>query len=96
MAIRTYLGKAVAGEAVDGVFAAVEEAPVSGEEVRTAGFGTFGIRNRPAHTGRNPGTGEAVSILASISPTFKAGRCREKPRTANLRSNSAPIPNSRH
>ena len=74
LAARTGLGKAVAREAVDGVFAIIGEALADGEEVRIAGFGTFGTRSRPARTGRNPRTGEAVSISASISPTFKAGK----------------------
>ena len=71
---RTGMSKAVAKDAVDGVFAAIGEALAGGEEVRIAGFGTFGTRYRPARTGRNPRTGETVSIAASTSPTFKAGK----------------------
>ena len=71
---RTGLSKSAAKEAVDGVFAAIGDALANGEEVRIAGFGTFGTRSRPARTGRNPRTGEVVSISASTSPTFKAGK----------------------
>ena len=74
LAVRAALSKAVAREAVDGLFAVIGEALANGEEVRIAGFGTFGIRSRPARTGRNPRTGETVSISASTSPTFKAGK----------------------
>ena len=74
LAARTGLGKAVAREAADGVFAIIGEALADGEEVRIAGFGTFGTRSRPARTGRNPRTGEAGSMSASTSPTFKAGK----------------------
>ena len=74
LAARTGLGKSVAKEAVDGVFVAISDALANGEDARIAGFGTFGTRSRPARTGRNPGTGEAVSISASTSPTFKAGK----------------------
>ena len=74
LAPRTGLSKAVARDAVDGVFAIIGEALVDGEDVRVPGFGTFGTRSRPARTGRNPGTGEAVSISASKLPTFKAGK----------------------
>ena len=74
LAARTGLSKSSAKEAVDGVFGAIGDALANGEEVRTAGFGTFGTRSRPARTGRNPRTGEAVSISASTSPTFKAGK----------------------
>lgn len=73
-AARTGLSKSAAREAVDGVFAAIENALAKGEEVRISGFGTFGTRNRPARTGRNARAGEAVSISASTSPTFKAGK----------------------
>ena len=74
LAAQAGLSKAVAREAVDGVFAAIGDALANGEDVRIAGFGTFGTRSRPARTGRNPRTGEGVSISASISPTFKAGK----------------------
>ena len=74
LAARTGLGKSAAKEAVDGVFAVIGDALVDGEEVRIAGFGTFGTRSRPARTGRNPRTGEAVSLSASTTPTFKAGK----------------------
>ena len=74
LAARTGLGKGAARDAVDGVFAIIGEALADGEDVRLPGFGTFGTRRRPARTGRNPSTGEAVSISASTSPTFKAGK----------------------
>ena len=74
LAARTGLSKSAAKEAVDSVFAAIGGALANGEEVRIAGFGAFGTRSRPARTGRNPKTGEAVSIGASTSPTFKAGK----------------------
>ena len=64
----------MAREAVDGVFSGIGDALAIGEEVRIAGFGTFGTRSRPARTGRNPRTREAVSISAPTSPTFKAGK----------------------
>ena len=74
LAAGTGLSKAVARDAVDGVFAIIGEALADGEDVRVPGSGTFGTRSRPARTGRNPGTGEAVSISASTLPTFKAGK----------------------
>ena len=74
LAARTGLSKGAARDAVDGVFVVIGEALADGEEVRLPGFGTFGTRSRPARTGRNPRTGEAVSIPASTSPTFKAGK----------------------
>ena len=63
-----------ARDAVDSVFATISEAPAKGEEVRIAGFETIAARNRPARTGPNPRTGEAISISASRTPSFKAGK----------------------
>ena len=71
---RAGVGKSAAGEAVDAVFEAIAEALARGEDVRIAGFGTFGTRSRPARTGRNPKTGESLEIAASTAPTFKAGK----------------------
>ena len=71
---RTSLNEAAARNAVDSVFATTGEALANGEEVRIAGFGTFTARTRPARTGRNPQTGEAIPISASKSPSFKAGK----------------------
>ncbi|MCR5154066.1 MAG: HU family DNA-binding protein [Lachnospiraceae bacterium] len=45
-----------------------------GEKVQLIGFGTFEVANRPARTGRNPQTKQAIKIPASKAPKFKAGR----------------------
>ena len=74
LAARTSMNKDVARDAVDSVLATIGEALANGDEVRIAGFGTFATRSRPARTGRNPRTGEAISISASKSPSFKAGK----------------------
>ena len=74
VANRIGLSRSAAGNAVESVFEAVGEALANGEEVRIARFGTFGTRNRPARTGRNPRTGESLSIPASTAPAFKAGK----------------------
>lgn len=46
----------------------------AGEKVQLIGFGTFEVRERAAHTGRNPQTGEEMQIAASKVPAFKAGK----------------------
>ena len=74
LAARTSMNKDIARDAVDSVFATIGEALANGDEVRIAGFGTFATRSRPARTGRNPRTGEAISISVSKSPSFKAGK----------------------
>ncbi len=74
VAERTGMGAPAAKGAVDAVFAVIAEALARGEDARISGFGVFGTRARPARTGRNPRTGDSVSIAASTVPTFKPGK----------------------
>jgi len=66
------LSKSDAGKAVDAVFDSITSALSSGGEVRLVGFGTFSTSKRKASTGRNPRTGDAITIPASKSVGFKA------------------------
>ena len=68
------LSKADAARAVDAVFDCITSELTGGGEVRLVGFGTFSVANRAASRGRNPRTGEAIMIPASIQPKFKAGK----------------------
>ncbi|MGN0243696.1 MAG: HU family DNA-binding protein [Lachnospiraceae bacterium] len=45
-----------------------------GGKVQLVGFGTFEVAERGAREGRNPRTGETMTIAASKSPKFKAGK----------------------
>ena len=45
-----------------------------GEKIQLVGFGTFEVSTRAAREGRNPQTGETMTIEASKSPKFKAGK----------------------
>ena len=79
VADRIGLSQSAAGNAVEAVFEAVGETLANGEEVRIAGSGTFGTRNRPARTGRNPQTGESLSIPASTASALKALKALKDP-----------------
>ncbi len=68
------LTKADAAKAVDGVFDAITDALKKGDEVRLVGFGTFAVAAREKSEGRNPRTGEKITIPASKQPKFKAGK----------------------
>ena len=68
------LSKADAGKALDATIASVTEALKSGDTVTLVGFGTFGVKDRAARTGRNPQTGATLEIKASKVPSFKAGK----------------------
>ncbi|UAK23519.1 HU family DNA-binding protein [Sphingomonas nostoxanthinifaciens] len=45
-----------------------------GHEVRLVGFGSFSVTKRKASTGRNPRTGEPMSIKATAQPKFRPGK----------------------
>ncbi|MCI8297188.1 MAG: HU family DNA-binding protein [Lachnospiraceae bacterium] len=47
---------------------------VKGEKVQMVGFGTFEVAERAEREGRNPKTKEPMTIPASKSPKFKAGK----------------------
>ena len=50
------------------------EALEDGGRVELRGFGAFSVRSRPARSGRNPRTGEAVQVRAKNVPFFKSGK----------------------
>lgn len=52
----------------------VAEELKKGEKVQLVGFGTFEVSERAAREGRNPRTGETMTIAASKAPKFKAGK----------------------
>ena len=52
----------------------VTEELQKGEKIQLVGFGTFEVSERAARTGRNPQTGEEMTIPASKAPKFKAGK----------------------
>jgi DNA-binding protein HU-beta len=74
VAEHTGLTKGDAGKAVEAVFETIGGALKKGDEVRLVGFGTFSVSKRKASTGRNPRTGEPMTIKASTQPKFKAGK----------------------
>jgi DNA-binding protein HU-beta len=74
MADAADISKAAAGKALDGMIDAVVSALTKGEPVSLVGFGTFAVRERAARSGRNPKTGETITIEASRAPAFKAGK----------------------
>ena len=46
----------------------------AGDKVQLVGFGTFEVSERAAREGRNPQTGETMTIAACKAPKFKAGK----------------------
>ncbi|MGN0394119.1 MAG: HU family DNA-binding protein [Coprococcus sp.] len=74
MAEKTELSKKDAEKALKAFTDVVAEELKKGEKIQLVGFGTFEVAERPAREGRNPKTGEVMTIAASKSPKFKAGK----------------------
>lgn len=74
VAEKSGLDRKQADSAVEAVIAVVTEALQAGDKVQLIGFGTFEVKTRAAHQGRNPATGEAINIPESKAPVFKAGK----------------------
>ncbi len=73
VAAHSGLTKKDAGSAVDAVLISIEETLKGGEDVTFTGFGKFHVAQRGARSGRNPRTGEKMTIKASRVPRFTAG-----------------------
>ncbi|MDR1461936.1 MAG: HU family DNA-binding protein [Azoarcus sp.] len=66
--------KAVAARVLDAAIATVTTALKNGESVTLVGFGTFCVSSRAERDGRNPRTGEVITVAAANVPRFKAGK----------------------
>lgn len=71
---KTGLSKKDIASVVDATFEAITESLAKGEGFQLTGFGSFEVKERAEHVGRNPATGESITIAASKSPVFKAGK----------------------
>ena len=74
VAEKTDLSKKDADASVSAVLGAITDALKAGDKIQLVGFGTFEVRNRAAKQGRNPRTGETMTVPASKVPAFKAGK----------------------
>ncbi|MDC7783189.1 HU family DNA-binding protein [Priestia aryabhattai] len=74
VATKSELTKQDSKKAVDALFETISNTLAKEEKIQLVGFGTFEIRERAERTGRNPQTGEQMTIPASKSPAFKPGK----------------------
>lgn len=74
VAEKAELSKKDAEKAVKAFTDVVAEELVKGEKIQLVGFGTFEVSERAAREGRNPKSGEKMTIAASKTPKFKAGK----------------------
>ena len=63
-----------AEKAINALFDGIKDALAKDDKVQVIGFGTFEVKTREERKGRNPQTGKEITIPASKSPVFKAGK----------------------
>ena len=68
------ISKAAAGRALDATIESIKKSLKKGELVSLVGFGTFAVKDRAERTGRNPQTGQEITIAAAKIPSFKPGK----------------------
>ncbi len=73
VAAKEGIEKKCAEKAVNAVFATIADTLAKGEKIQLVGFGTFEVRERAEKQGRNPRTGDVMTVPASKVPAFKAG-----------------------
>ncbi|HYY84338.1 MAG TPA: integration host factor subunit beta [Beijerinckiaceae bacterium] len=59
---------------VNAILGTITDALARGDRVELRGFGAFSIKRRDARNGRNPRTGETVSVSEKVIPVFKTGK----------------------
>ena len=74
VATQAELSKQDAKKAVEALFETISNTLAQEEKIQLVGFGTFEVRERAERTGRNPQTGEEMTIPASKVPAFKPGK----------------------
>lgn len=74
MSEKSELTKVDTEKALKAFIDTVTEELKNGGKVQLVGFGTFEVVERAERQGRNPKTGETITIAASKSPKFKAGK----------------------
>lgn len=78
VAKKANLTSKAARESVDALLGAIRDSLKRGEKVVITGFGTFSIRKRATRPGRNPKTGEKITIAARKAPGFTPGKTLKK------------------
>ncbi len=74
IASSTGLSKTDASRALDSTLNSIKSALKKGQKVTLVGFGTFTVAERKSRKGRNPRTGDSITIPAAKVPKFSAGK----------------------
>ena len=74
LAIKKDISNKRAEEIVNLVFNSMTEAMVSGDRIEIRGLGSFVVKEYESYTGRNPKTGESITVRPKKLPFFKVGK----------------------
>ena len=74
VAAETGMSQSALDMALGKVFKTITDSLAGGEDVALSGFGSFTVRSRKERQGRNPATGQPMTIPASKSVGFKAAK----------------------
>jgi len=72
------ISKTESSDVVESVFEILKETLEHGEKVKISGFGTFIVKEKNSRKGRNPQTGEGITITARNVLTFKPSQVLKK------------------
>lgn len=78
VAKKANLTNKAARDAVQTMLNTIRDSMKRGEKVVLTGFGTFSIRSRQQRVGRNPKTGDKITLSARKAPGFTAGKTLKK------------------
>ena len=74
VAEKAEISKKDSDKALKAVLESITESLAKGDKVQLVGFGTFEVRSRKEREGRNPATGEKITVKAQKAPVFKPGK----------------------
>jgi DNA-binding protein HU-beta len=78
VAKKANLTNKAARDSVQTLLNTIRDSLKRGEKVVLTGFGTFSIRTRQQRVGRNPKTGDKITLAARKAPGFTAGKTLKK------------------
>ncbi|MDY3929495.1 MAG: HU family DNA-binding protein [Clostridia bacterium] len=71
---RAYMSKKCITKVLSAMISTTTEALADGKKVKLVDLGTFEVRKREEKTGRNPSTGEKITLPSTKVPFFRAGK----------------------
>ena len=74
LAVKKGLTYKKAEEIINTIFEAMTNALLTGNRIEIRGFGSFVVKEYQSYTGRNPKTGDSISVKSKKLPFFKVGK----------------------